>query len=164
MLKSTISLITFLLMSSTVLYAQDNKASSQNTKTASVSEKKSKDTVEQMLADAEKRGEPILGACLDDCDDSVDPKTVGVERGRPIKLHRPIYPSIAYMSHASGEVQVRLIIDVDGKVIAASAVSGHPLLRAACVTAAWQARFTPTKQNGQPVKVTGIIRYNFVNK
>src|SRR5215204_3099681 len=105
MLKTTISLITFLLMSSTVHYAQDNKASSQNPKTASVSEKK-KDTVEQMLADAEKRGEPILGACLDDCDDSVDPKTVGVERGRPVRLPRPIYPSIAYMSHASGEVQV----------------------------------------------------------
>jgi len=41
-------------------------------------------------------------------------------------------------------------------------VSGHPLLRAAAVAAARGARFSPTKLSGQPVKVSGVITYNFV--
>ena len=50
----------------------------------------------------------------------------------------------------------------NGNVIAAHAVSGHPLLQSAAVGAARQARFSPTKLSGQPVKVTGVIQYNFV--
>jgi periplasmic protein TonB len=38
----------------------------------------------------------------------------------------------------------------------------HPLLRAAAVAAARGARFSPTKLSGQPVKVSGVITYNFV--
>jgi len=41
-------------------------------------------------------------------------------------------------------------------------VSGHPLLQQAAVAAARQAKFTPTKLNGSPVKVSGILTYNFV--
>lgn len=60
------------------------------------------------------------------------------------------------------QVQVQVLIDVDGTVIAAAAVSGHPLLFGASVAAARNARFSPTKFNGEPVKVTGVISYNFV--
>jgi hypothetical protein len=35
-------------------------------------------------------------------------------------------------------------------------------LQAVAVAAARQARFSPTKLSGQPVKVTGVIQYNFV--
>jgi TonB family protein len=59
-------------------------------------------------------------------------------------------------------VVVQVTIDENGSVIAAHAVSGHPLLQAAAVGAARQARFSPTKLSGQPVKVTGVIQYNFV--
>ena len=55
-----------------------------------------------------------------------------------------------------------VFIDEEGKVISANAVSGHPLLKASAVAAARQARFSPTKLSGKPVKVTGIITYNFV--
>jgi outer membrane biosynthesis protein TonB len=47
-------------------------------------------------------------------------------------------------------------------VISAHAVSGHPLLQAAAVGAARASKFTPTKLSGQPVKVSGVIIYNFV--
>ena len=40
--------------------------------------------------------------------------------------------------------------------------SGHPLLYAACVKAARESVFTPTKLEGEAVKVTGVIQYNFV--
>jgi len=41
-------------------------------------------------------------------------------------------------------------------------VSGHPLLRGAAEQAARGARFSPTLLSGQPVKVSGVITYNFV--
>ena len=52
--------------------------------------------------------------------------------------------------------------DETGKVVSASAVSGHPLLRPAAEQAARQARFTPTLLSGEPVRVTGLLTYNFV--
>jgi TonB family protein len=58
-------------------------------------------------------------------------------------------------------VTVQVTVDETGKVISATAVSGHPLLRAAAVDAARRARFTPTLLTGVPVKVTGMIIYNF---
>jgi len=57
---------------------------------------------------------------------------------------------------------VEILIDEQGRVISAQATSGHPLLREAARQAALQARFTPTQLNGQPVKVSGVITYNFV--
>jgi hypothetical protein len=32
------------------------------------------------------------------------------------------------------------------------------------VAAAYSARFTPTKLSGKPVRVYGVIQYNFVNR
>jgi len=161
-----ISLIIFLFISATVVHAQDNKASNATPATApaTAQNEKSKNAVELMLEDAQKRGETIYGTCLENCGESPEHKSAeGLEKTRALRLPKPVYPTIARMAHASGEVQVKVILDTDGKVIAASAVSGHPLLHGACVTAAWDARFTPPKLNGQPVKVTGIIIYNFVN-
>jgi protein TonB len=59
-------------------------------------------------------------------------------------------------------VVVQVLIDENGNVVSAHAVSGHPLLQAVAVGAARQAKFSPTKLSGQPVKVTGVIQYNFV--
>jgi protein TonB len=46
-------------------------------------------------------------------------------------------------------------------VTKAQAVSGHPLLRAAAEAAARQASFSPTLLSGKPVKVTGVLTYEF---
>jgi len=90
------------------------------------------------------------------------PISGGVLNGKAISLPKPAYPPIARAAHAAGTVVVQVTIDENGSVIAAHAVSGHPLLQAAAVGAARQARFSPTKLSGQPVKVTGVIQYNFV--
>lgn len=86
----------------------------------------------------------------------------GVLNGKAIELPKPVYPAIARQAHASGTVVVQVTIDEKGNVISADALSGHPLLRAACIEAARGARFSPTKLMGQPVKVTGVITYNFI--
>jgi protein TonB len=90
------------------------------------------------------------------------PISGGVLNGKAISLPKPAYPAIARAAHASGTVVVQVVIDENGSVISAHAVSGHPLLTAVAVAAARSARFSPTKLSGQPVKVTGVITYNFV--
>jgi len=90
------------------------------------------------------------------------PISGGVLNGKAISLPKPPYPPIAKAAHASGTVVVQVLIDENGSVVSAHAVSGHPLLQAVAVNAAKQARFSPTKLSGQPVKVTGVIQYNFV--
>ena len=90
------------------------------------------------------------------------PISGGVLNGRAVHLVTPPYPAIAKSAHASGAVQVQVLIDENGNVISAKAMSGHPLLQAAAVAAARSSRFTPTKLSGQPVKVNGVIIYNFV--
>jgi protein TonB len=93
------------------------------------------------------------------------PKTVvsgGVLNGKAISKPQPAYPPIAKAARASGTVTVQILVDESGRVVSASAVSGHPLLQQAAVAAARQARFSPTLLSGQPVKVSGVITYNFV--
>ena len=88
----------------------------------------------------------------------------GVLNGKAISKPQPAYPPIAKAARASGTVTVQIVVDESGRVISASAVSGHPLLQQAAVAAARQARFSPTLLSGQPVKVSGVITYNFVLK
>jgi Ca-activated chloride channel family protein len=91
------------------------------------------------------------------------PKQVsgGVLNGKALSLPRPDYPATARAAGASGVVIVEVTVDETGKVIAARALSGPQMLRAAAIAAARQARFAPTKLSGQPIKVTGTINYNF---
>jgi TonB family protein len=93
------------------------------------------------------------------------PKTVsgGVINGKATNLVKPPYPPAAKAVRASGAVNIQVIIDESGNVISATAVSGHPLLRAAAEAAARNSKFAPTMMSGQAVKVTGVIVYNFVD-
>ena len=90
------------------------------------------------------------------------PISGGVLNGKAVRLVQPPYPAIARSAHAAGQVRVQITIDENGNVVSAAAVSGHPLLQGAAVSAARQSKFTPTKLSGMPVKVTGVIIYNFV--
>jgi len=89
------------------------------------------------------------------------PVSGGVLNGAAISLPAPVYPEMARRMRASGQVTVEVIIDENGKVLSARAVSGSSVLREAAVQAAQRARFSPTKLSGQSVKVAGVINYNF---
>lgn len=93
-----------------------------------------------------------------------EPKMIsgGVINGKASRLVQPPYPPAAKAVRAAGAVNVQVVIDESGNVISASAVSGHPLLRPAAVAAARASKFSPTLLSGQPVKVSGVIVYNFV--
>jgi len=89
------------------------------------------------------------------------PVSGGVLNGSAINLPSPAYPEVARRMRASGIVIVEVVIDENGKVISARAVNGNTLLRDVSVQAAYRARFSPSKLSGQPVKVAGVINYNF---
>lgn len=89
------------------------------------------------------------------------PKSLGVINSIATNLVRPPYPAPARAVRAEGAVSVQVLIDEEGKVVSATAVSGHPLLRRAAVEAAQRSRFTPTLLSNQPIKVTGVIVYDF---
>ncbi len=89
-------------------------------------------------------------------------KSMGVVNGMATYLPKPVYSAIAKAGHAAGVVTVQVLIDEHGKVVSARVLSGHPLLQREAVQAAYLARFTPTLLSNQPVKVSGVITYNFV--
>jgi periplasmic protein TonB len=81
---------------------------------------------------------------------------------KAISLPQPSYPIMAKQTRTQGAVNIQILVDEQGKVISAQAVSGNPMLTPAAKDAAMRARFTPTVLNGQPVKIQGVITYNFV--
>jgi TonB family protein len=87
----------------------------------------------------------------------------GVVNGKATSLPTPTVPTAAKAVNATGAVQVQVVIDENGNVVSATAVSGHPLLRASAEAAARNSKFSPTMLSGQKVKTTGIIAYNFNN-
>jgi TonB family protein len=86
----------------------------------------------------------------------------GVLNGKAIARPAPHYPSEAREAREQGVVVVSVIVDESGRVILACAISGPRKLRDASEAAAYGWRFTPTLLSGVPVKVSGIITFNFV--
>jgi len=87
------------------------------------------------------------------------PISGGVLNGKAIYLPAPEMPP----GEKAGVVMVQVLVDEQGSVIEAKAVSGPPNLQASAVNAARLARFLPTVLSGEPVKVSGVLAYNFVH-
>jgi protein TonB len=75
-------------------------------------------------------------------------------------IYMPL-PEIPPGEKAGGVVMVQILVDEQGTVIDARAVSGPPGLHASAVNAARFARFSPTMLMGEPVRVQGTLAYNF---
>lgn len=86
---------------------------------------------------------------------------VGVLNSKAINLVQPQYSPAAKATRASGEVNVQVVLDENGKVISVKATSGEYVLRPAAETAARASKFNSIIVNEKPAKVTGIIVYNF---
>ena len=107
----------------------------------------------------------------------------GVLNGKAISLPKPAYPDEAKAAKLEGTVRIKVVIDEEGNVESAESViepffitktdadgnaeqvevpQADPMLVEAARAAALEARFSPTRLSGTPVKVSGIITYNFV--
>lgn len=85
-----------------------------------------------------------------------------VINGEAVFLPKPPYPEMARQLKIQGVVSVQVLVDESGRVVSAKAVSGNPFLVRDAQKAALQARFNPTLLGDQPVKVSGVITYNFL--
>jgi TonB family protein len=95
----------------------------------------------------------------------VVPKVIKISRvlnGEARLLPKPNYPPLARQIRLQGSVNVQVLIDETGRVVSAKAMSGHPLLVPEAQRAAMMARFSPTIIGEQPVRISGVIIYNFV--
>jgi TonB family protein len=87
--------------------------------------------------------------------------TKGITAGNALTKVSPIYPPIARQMKASGEIQVEITIDENGRVIEAKAISGHPALRAAAEDAARKWVFRPMRVDGKSMKQRDVLTFNF---
>jgi len=123
--------------------------------------------VSRLLETFRENNELVLGMCEEGA--KCEPVAVvgkngkaEVRNGKAVSKPLPAYPPLAKAARASGTVRIQVIVDETGKVIAAQALGGHPLLHSASVKAARKTLFTPTLLNGRPVKVAGVITFDFM--
>jgi TonB family protein len=89
------------------------------------------------------------------------PTQGGFMNGKAVDLPKAVYPEEARKSRIAGQVQVQILVDETGKVVSAVATFGPEVLREAATKAAMRAKFKPTIVDGVPVKVSGILTYDF---
>jgi protein TonB len=80
---------------------------------------------------------------------------------RQILSVNPEYPPLARQAHIAGTVLVDAVIDEQGNVVQARAVSGAPLLIPAALKAVLQWKYEPTSLNGQQVSVELEVEVHF---
>lgn len=84
-----------------------------------------------------------------------------VLQGYATYKHQPSYPPAARAARLEGAVIVHVLIDERGIVTEATRLCGPDFLAAESLDAAKRWRFKPTEVSGQPVKVQGLLTFNF---
>lgn len=78
-----------------------------------------------------------------------------------IKQSAAVYPPAAKTLRTTGVVRVDVLIDEEGNVSEVQKASGPSLLQNSAKEAIRRWKFKPFEINGQPVKATGFINFNF---
>ena len=114
MRNTTLSLFAFLLILtvSSIARAQDTKPAEQKAETPAADTEKPKNEVEKLIADASKRGDKVIGRCIDPagCGTESSDQVLNLEPGRAVRLPKPAYPAIARAAHVQGSVEVQVIL------------------------------------------------------
>ena len=74
---------------------------------------------------------------------------------------KPAYPAAARTMRASGVVKVEVVIDENGDVAEVKKANGHTLLQTAAKDAIRKWKFRPVTRDGQPVRASGFVNFNF---
>jgi TonB family protein len=96
------------------------------------------------------------------------PLSVGgkVKMPRIISLVEPVYPAVLRRARVEGDVVIRAMIDTQGNIVDAHAVSGNDLLVPAAMDALRRWKYEPTVVDGQvfPVLLTVTISFRLGKK
>jgi len=74
---------------------------------------------------------------------------------------QPVYPVTAKQLHVEGDVELRVVVGVDGTVRSVGLVSGPASLVMAAIDAARQFRYKPALLNGKPIETVQTIEMSF---
>jgi TonB family protein len=99
---------------------------------------------------------------LEDTTDQNKPVDGGVLNSKTLTMPQPKYPEEARKAKIGGRVTVKVLIDEKGNLVSAEAIDGPEALRASAVEAAKKAKFTLTLIGTRPVRVSGVLTYDFV--
>ena len=89
------------------------------------------------------------------------PLNVGSLKEYATRQPSPVYPPAAKTTRTTGIVKVELTVDEKGEVAGVQKTSGPPMLQAAARDAIKKWRFKPFTRDGQPVKASGFVSFNF---
>ncbi len=92
---------------------------------------------------------------------STGPIDVGSLVAYATRQSPPVYPPQARTMRTSGLVKVELTVDEAGDVATIQKTSGPPMLQNAAKDAIKKWKFKPFVRDGQPVKATGFVSFNF---
>ncbi|MEP7211753.1 MAG: TonB family protein [Acidobacteriota bacterium] len=89
------------------------------------------------------------------------PLEIGSLIGYATKQAAPVYPAAAKSIRAAGVVKVEVTVSETGDVTTVEKASGPALLQAAAKDAIRKWKFKPFMRDGQAVKATGFVNFNF---
>ena len=92
---------------------------------------------------------------------TTSPLAVGSLIAYATKQTAPVYPSAAKSMRAAGVVKVEVTVSENGDVTAVEKATGPPMLQSAAKDAIRKWKFRPFVRDGQPVKATGFVSFNF---
>ena len=107
-----------------------------------------------------KEIKPAAGPALKSITPTEGTILAGVLNDIALELPQPD-PEAAKTANESGTVTVEVIVKENGEVSTLSVVSGPTSLWSAAAKAARKARFDPPLLGGKPVKIAGVLTYEF---
>lgn len=109
--------------------------------------------------EVKKQPESVLAAAA--LPKAAGPIEVGPLLAYAVKQQAPVYPGAARNMRASGVVRVDVTVNEAGEVAEVQKASGPTLLQSAAKDAIRRWKFKPFIRDGQPVKATGFVNFNF---
>ena len=158
----------------------DNSTIPENTKNPKEETKKS-DEVQKPLTEEAKSAQPSRERQIGNTDAE---KTPNVSKPEPVanssdtpknnspiavgslieyatQKSNPVYPITAKTMRMTGVVRLEVVVDEKGQVAEVQNSTGPSLLRGAATDAVKKWKFKPFTRDGEPVKATGFVNFNF---
>ncbi|HEY8561748.1 MAG TPA: TonB family protein [Pyrinomonadaceae bacterium] len=108
-----------------------------------------------------KEEAPATNAAKTETADPNSPLNVGSLIEFAVQRTTPVYPPTARAMRQTGVVRLEVLVDEEGKVSTVQNLSGPALLQTAARDAVKKWKFKPFVRDGQPVRATGYLSFNF---